>query len=68
MATVHNNLSTYDSSKVPNASSTFGLGLFFQRWNESITTALHQGAVNTLLEHEVPSLKLPVGRYQEVMN
>ena len=53
MATVHNNLSTYDSSKVPNASS-FRFGIVFSEWNESITTALHQGAVNTLLEHQVP--------------
>ena len=32
--------------------------LVFSEWNESITTALHQGAVNTLLDHEVPESQI----------
>jgi 6,7-dimethyl-8-ribityllumazine synthase len=50
MATVNNNLSEYDISKVPNASKMV-FGIVVSEWNEKITKGLLNGAYATLLKH-----------------
>jgi 6,7-dimethyl-8-ribityllumazine synthase len=50
MATKYQNLSQYDSNKVPDASSmTFGIVV--SEWNHEITNKLRDGAYNTLIRH-----------------
>ena len=50
MATKYQNLSEYDSSKVPDASKmTFGIVV--AEWNHEITEKLKEGAYNTLISH-----------------
>ncbi len=44
------NLSEYDPEKVPDA-SRFRFGIVVSDWNSSITFALLDGAVNTLVKH-----------------
>ncbi len=50
MATVYQNLSDYDASKVPDASA-MKFGIVVSEWNAEITGALLDGAYNTLLKH-----------------
>lgn len=50
MATKYQNLSEYDFSKVPDA-STMKFGIVVSEWNEGITGALLKGAYNTLVKH-----------------
>lgn len=50
MATVGNNLSDYDFSKVPDA-STMRIGIVVSEWNDQITMGLLKGASATLLKH-----------------
>ena len=50
MATVLKNLSTYDPSKVPSAKG-MKIGIAVAEWNEKITFALRDGAINTLIKH-----------------
>ena len=50
MATSLKNLSSYDPNSVPDA-STMSFGIVVASWNEKITGALLQGAVNTLHKH-----------------
>lgn len=71
MATVGNNLSDYDASKVPNGAA-MKIGIVVAEWNEQITSGLLKGAKATLLKnglseenihiHYVPgTFELPLG-------
>ncbi len=71
MATAAKNLSSYDATQIPDASElTFGIVV--SDWNATITHALYEGCVQTLLQHgakqenlhviQVPgSFELPIG-------
>lgn len=50
MATINKNLSEYDKNTVPNAKD-FRFGIVVSEWNETITSGLYKGAVETLLEN-----------------
>jgi 6,7-dimethyl-8-ribityllumazine synthase len=50
MATTLKNLSDYDISAVPSAAG-YKFGLVVAEWNNEITDALAQGAVDTLVKH-----------------
>ena len=50
MATALRNLSSYDATKVPDASNMC-FGIVVSEWNPEITGALLEGAVNTLERH-----------------
>jgi 6,7-dimethyl-8-ribityllumazine synthase len=50
MATALKNLSDYDASKVPSAEG-MKVGIVVAEWNEEITFALRDGAIETLLKH-----------------
>ena len=50
MATIHHNLSSYDETKVPDASNMC-FGIVVSEWNKEITSALLQGTVSTLEKH-----------------
>ena len=71
MATQGKNLSAYDNSEFPHAHS-YRVGIVVSEWNEEITSSLHQGAREALLDcgvpassifsHRVPgSFELPIG-------
>ena len=78
MATALRNLSSYDATKVPDASNMC-FGIVVSEWNPEITGALLEGAVNTLERHgaipeniqvkTVPgSVELIYGAHQMVLN
>lgn len=78
MATALRNLSSYDATKVPDASNMC-FGIVISEWNPEITGALLEGAVNTLERHgaipenihvkTVPgSFELIYGAHQMVLN
>jgi 6,7-dimethyl-8-ribityllumazine synthase len=50
MATTLKNLSSYDPATVPDASG-LKVGIVVSEWNEQVTAALLEGAVNTLKQH-----------------
>lgn len=50
MASSLKNLSAYKTSKVPSAKA-FRFGIVVAEWNEEITSALLEGALNTLKKH-----------------
>ena len=50
MATAYHNLSDYDFNSVPNAEE-MKFGIVVSEWNDKITGALLNGAVNTLKKH-----------------
>lgn len=52
MATAGKNLSSYDAAGVPSGAG-LRLGLVVSAWNPAITSALRDGAVETLLKHKV---------------
>lgn len=57
------NLSLYDNDSIPDASD-FRFGLVVSEWNPEITQNLHDGALETLLEHgakheNITSVKVP---------
>jgi len=52
MATKNTNLSNYDSSKLPDASS-FRFGLVVSEWNSKITEGLLNGVLNTFSDCNV---------------
>lgn len=52
MATAYHNLSSYDASKVPNGEK-MRIGIVVSEWNDNITSALLDGAYNTLIKHGV---------------
>lgn len=54
MAAVNKNLSEYDKNSVPNAKD-FRFGIVVSEWNDSITEGLYKGAIEALLENQVPS-------------
>ena len=54
MATVNKNLSEYDKNSIPNAKN-FRFGIVVAEWNDSITEGLYKGAIEALLENQVPS-------------
>ncbi|MBN1132903.1 MAG: 6,7-dimethyl-8-ribityllumazine synthase [Bacteroidales bacterium] len=51
MATNLKNLSDYDPGRIPDASN-LKFGIVVSEWNEEITSALLEGAVNTLKKHQ----------------
>lgn len=78
MATALRNLSSYDATKVPDASNMC-FGIVVSEWNPEITGALLEGAVNTFERHgaipenihikTVPgSFELIYGAHQMVLN
>lgn len=78
MATALRNLSSYDATKVPDASNMC-FGIVVSEWNPEITGTLLEGAVNTLERHgaipenihvkTVPgSFELIYGAHQMVLN
>ncbi len=78
MATALHHLSSYDASKVPDASNMC-FGIVVSEWNSEITGALLQGAVTTLEKHgalpenihvkSVPgSFELVYGAHQMTLN
>ncbi len=50
MSTDLKNLSSYNAEKIPDASA-MRFGIVVSEWNEAITNALLEGAVNTLCKH-----------------
>ena len=50
MATAYHNLSDYDFNSVPNAEE-MKFGIVVSEWNDKITGALLDGAINTLKKH-----------------
>lgn len=50
MATSLKNLSSYDPAKVPDASG-MKFGIVVSEWNEEVTAALAEGAIQTLKKH-----------------
>ena len=54
MATVNKNLSDYDKNSVPNAKD-FRFGIVVSEWNDSITEGLYKGAIEALMENQVPA-------------
>ena len=59
MATALSNLSAYDSEGVPDGTS-FTVHLVVSQWNDSITSALKRGAINTLVKHKVQEVNIKV--------
>ena len=49
MATANKNLSQYNKAAIPSAKD-FRFGIVVSQWNDNITSALHQGAVDTLTD------------------
>ena len=54
MATENKNLSNYDKNTIPNAKD-FRFGIVVSEWNDSITEGLFSGAIEALLENQVPA-------------
>ena len=54
MATINKNLSEYDKNSIPNAKN-FRFGIVVSEWNDSITEGLYKGAIEALLENQVPA-------------
>ena len=52
MVTAHNNLSQYETEKVPSGKK-LKIAIVVSEWNAEITEGLFQGAYDTLLFHEV---------------
>lgn len=59
MATALSNLSAYNSDAVPDG-TTFTVHLVVSQWNETITSALQEGSVTTLLKHKVQESNIKV--------
>ena len=60
MSTAYHNLSSYDVNSIPDA-STMRFGIVVSEWNENITGALLQGAVETLKKHGALDENILVG-------
>ena len=54
MATENKNLSEDDKNSIPNAKD-FRFGIVVSEWNDSITEGLFSGAIEALLENQVPA-------------
>ena len=50
MATANKNLSHYDKNTIPSAKD-FRFGIVVSEWNDNITSNLHKGAIEALLEN-----------------
>ena len=50
MATANKNLSHYDKTTIPSAKD-FRFGIVVSEWNDNITSNLHKGAIEALLEN-----------------
>ena len=50
MATANKNLSEYDKNTIPSAKD-FRFGIVVSEWNDNITSNLHKGAIEALLEN-----------------
>jgi len=61
MATANHNLSDYDLDAVPDGSS-FKIHLVVSQWNDTITTALCKGAMETLKRHGVKDSNVKIWR------
>ncbi len=59
MATSFKNLSKYDPEKVPDASG-MKFGIVVSEWNEEVTAALAEGAMQTLKKHGCPEANIHV--------
>ena len=57
MATENKNLSDYDKNSIPNAKN-FRFGIVVSEWNDSITEGLFKGAIEALLENQVPAQQI----------
>ncbi len=53
MATENKNLSAYDKNTIPSTKG-FRFGIVVSEWNDNITTGLYKGAIDALLDNEVP--------------
>lgn len=78
MASNLKNLSSYDPSSVPSGKS-LKIGIVCSEWNQQITNALLQGAIDTLLQYEVEekdivlnyvpgTYELPMGAQKQLLN
>lgn len=54
MATIYQNLSSYDPNSIPDASK-MRIGIVVSEWNSSITGKLLEGTCHTLKKHHVPA-------------
>lgn len=61
MATAYQNLSSYDTNSIPDASK-MRVGIVVSEWNSPITEKLLEGACNTLEKHHVPVNNIVVHR------
>lgn len=61
MATKNHNLSSYDSSTLPDCTN-MKFGIVVSEWNNNVTDALMSGAVNTLLSNGVKKENIHVER------
>ncbi len=52
MATQNKNLSEYDPASIPSAKD-MKIGIVVSEWNNEVTEALSNGAINTLLKHGI---------------
>mgnify|MGYP001335404700 CR=1 FL=1 len=59
MATSLKNLSDYDPATIPDVSDR-KIGIVVSEWNTTITEALAQGAIDTLLKHGIPEENIQV--------
>jgi|TARA_B110000116_G_scaffold56076_1_gene47576 6,7-dimethyl-8-ribityllumazine synthase len=59
MATASTNLSSYNLQSVPDGTS-FKIHLVVSQWNETITSDLKEGAINTLLKNNVQQANIKV--------
>ena len=59
MATTNYNLSDYDLDAVPDGSS-FRIHLVVSQWNNTVTTALCNGAIKTLKQHGVKDSNIKI--------
>ena len=59
MATSNKNLSAYDKNKIKNGADLM-IGIVVSEWNDEITSNLCKGAVQTLLENNVPEENIKI--------
>lgn len=52
MATQNKNLSEYDAATIPSAAD-MKIGIVVSEWNTEVTEALSNGAIDTLLKHDI---------------
>lgn len=67
MATSLKNLSDHDPSAIPDG-SFMKFGIVVSEWNEAITSALLEGAINTLQKYGVKKENILSGPFREVLS